>query len=80
MIDELNNAISDYQVKWDTLVGKCNDKAFFNSLKPVAVGWKVADKLTFDQLSAELHDLSDKVVDVWMNGRWIAKFHLKDAN
>lgn len=78
MVDECDSAIDAYMTKWDALVAKRQNKAFFTGLRPVAIGWKVADRATYDRISAELHDLSDKVVDVWMNDRWIAKFHLKD--
>jgi hypothetical protein len=79
MIDELNGAIVAYQIKWQNLVGACHDKAFFETLKPVAVGWKTADRAEYVRRCAELHDQSDHIIETWMNGRWVAKFHLRDA-
>jgi len=79
MIDELNKAIEEYQVKWDKLIEERSDKAFFQALKPTAVGWKVVNRAEYDQMCAELHDQTDQIIETWMNGRWIAKLHLKDA-
>lgn len=79
MLDELNVAIREYNVKWQKLVNGRNDKVFFDELKPTAVGWKVADRSTYDKLVRELHDCTDKISETWMNGRWIAKLHLKDT-
>lgn len=79
MIEELNAAIETYHAKWNKLVMARKDKVFFEQLKPVAVGWKVADRAEYDRMYAELHDRADKIIETWMNGRWIAKVHLKDA-
>ena len=80
MIDELNKAIEAYHIKWHTLVAGRQDKAFFETLQPVAVGWKVAAREEYDQLRTELHDKCDMIVENWMNGRWIAKMILRDEN
>ena len=45
---------------------------------PTAVGWKVADRAEYGRLCAELHDQADRIIETWMNGRWIAKIHLRD--
>jgi hypothetical protein len=79
VLDELNKAIQEYQIKWDALVAGRKNKEFFESLKPTAVGWKTVDRDEYDNLVAELHDQADLAIEVWMNGRWIAKIHLKDA-
>lgn len=78
MLNELNEALADYQTKWHAFAAARKDQEFFAGLKPTAVGWKVTDRAEYDQMCAELHDLSDHVVETWMNGRWIAKFHLRD--
>ena len=43
------------------------------------MGWKTEDRAEYDRLVAELHDQADLVVETWMNGRWVAKLHLRDA-
>jgi hypothetical protein len=78
MIDEVNKVLATYQQEWTELVAKCNDEQFFTSLKPTAIGWKTEDRAKYSKLVAELHDQSDLVIEKWMNGRWIAKIHLKD--
>lgn len=80
MIDELTKAIKDYQTKWQTLVTARKDKEFFQKLKPTSVAWKTQDLADYDAKMAELRDLCDQIFVVWMNGRWIAKLHLKDQS
>lgn len=79
MIDELNTAISEYWTKWQALVAARHNKAFFEGLKPTAAGWKVTDRAEYDRICKELHDQSDRIVETWMNGRWIAKCVLRDS-
>jgi hypothetical protein len=79
MIDELNAALESYNQKWQLVVVGRKDTNFFKKLKPTALGWKTQDKEEYHVLLAELHDRSDMVIEKWMNGRWIAKVHLKDA-
>lgn len=79
MLDELNQAIAEYQGKWQRFVGGRLNREFFQALKPVAVGWKVADRAEYDRLCAELHDSCDKIIETWMNGRWIGKMHVRDT-
>ncbi|SRR6266702_1390778 len=79
MIDELNEALEQYHAKWHKLVSGRRNKTFFEGLMPTAVGWKTADRAEYDRLCAELHDQSDHIAETWMNGRWIAKFHLRDV-
>lgn len=78
MIDELNHALEDYQAKWQKLVSQRTTTAFFKALKPVAVGWKTKDQAEYKKLYAELHEHCDRIVETWMNDRWIAKMHLRD--
>ena len=78
MIDELNTQLATYQKKWSKLIAGRQDKAFFESLKPVAVGWKIADPTQYERWRMELHEKSDHVIETWMNGRWVAKFVLRD--
>ena len=79
MIDELNQAIQTYQTKWQKLLAGRKNKEFFLRLKPTAVGWKVADREEYQTRLAEWHDRCDKIIETWMNGRWIAKLHLKET-
>ncbi|HKR81618.1 MAG TPA: hypothetical protein VJR27_01315 [Candidatus Saccharimonadales bacterium] len=79
MIDEINQALEAYHVKWHELIAKRSDKAFFEALKPVAVGWKVAGRAEYERLYTELHDQCDQIIETWMNNRWIAKMHLRDS-
>ncbi|MDB5185798.1 MAG: hypothetical protein JWL85_321 [Candidatus Saccharibacteria bacterium] len=79
MLDELEAAIDQYYEDWQSLTKHTTSKNFFENLKPTAVGWKVADREEYRTRLAELHDLSDKIIETWMNERWIAKVHLKDA-
>lgn len=79
MLEELQTAIKNYLEKWAALVDQCIDKPFFERLRPVAVGWKVADREEYDRVYAELHDACDKIIETWMNERWIAKMHLKET-
>ena len=79
MIDELDQAVETYHAKWHKLMSGRKDKTFFKQLKPVAVGWKVANRAEYDRIRAELHDHADRIIETWMNDRWIAKVHLKNA-
>ncbi|HSX07643.1 MAG TPA: hypothetical protein VLG11_02010 [Candidatus Saccharimonadales bacterium] len=79
MIDELNTALGDYRKKWQALIKTRQNKQFFEGLKPTAIGWKTTDRAEYDRLCAELHDLAGHIVETWMNGRWTAKFHLRDS-
>jgi hypothetical protein len=79
MLDEINSELKEYFVSWHALLADRADPAFFAILKPVALGWKVADKAEYDRIYRMLHDKCDTIVETWMNGRWIAKMHLKDT-
>jgi len=78
MFDELNNAIDSYQAKWEALCTGRKDAAFFRALRPTAIGWKVADRAEYDKLFALWHDACDQITEVWLNGRYIAKMHLRE--
>jgi hypothetical protein len=80
MLDEIQAAIVDYQDKWQAFCSQRSDKAFFAGLKPVAIGWKVADRAEYEKRYAELHDECHKVIETWMNGRWVAKMLLKGSH
>jgi hypothetical protein len=79
MLNEINSELKEYFVSWQALLSSRADAAFFAALKPVALGWKVADKAEYDRIYSMLHDKCDTIVETWMNGRWIAKMHLKDT-
>jgi len=82
MLDQLNQALEDYFGKWRELIANRKDeknKEFFDRLKPVTVGWKVADLDDYNRVLGELRGASDQIVEKWMNDRWIAYLHLKDA-
>jgi hypothetical protein len=78
MINELNESLNTYNQKWSELVAARKDQKFFTALKPIAVGWKVADQAGYDKVYNGLHDQCDRNIETWMNGRWIAELHLKD--
>jgi hypothetical protein len=78
MQEKIEQSIKAYQASWEQLVQARTNSAFFRQLKPVAAGWKVVDRAEYDALYAELHDRCDRIVETWMNGRWVAKMHLRD--
>lgn len=78
MINQLNEALKDYQTKWRRLVAGRRNKDFFEELQPTAVAWKVAERTEHNQLVAELQDKCKLVIDSWMDGRWIAKLVLRE--
>lgn len=80
MFDEINSALNEYFGKWSSLVGTRKNRDLFERLKPTAVGWKVGDLAEYDRLLAEWRDACDLIVMDWMNERWIAELHLKDAS
>jgi hypothetical protein len=76
MLDEINAAIKEYNVKWQALVEARKNKEFFEAMKPTAIGWKVADREEYDRVFKVLHDKCGRVAETWMNERWIAKMIL----
>ncbi|HEV2403053.1 MAG TPA: hypothetical protein VGS08_02530 [Candidatus Saccharimonadales bacterium] len=79
MFDELNQAIARYRQKWTTLIEGRHDRQFFNALRPTAVAWKTTDRAEYDKLFHQWHDACDYIFETWMNGRYVAKMHLKDG-
>ena len=79
MLDKLNAALDAYGQEWQKLVSSRTNRMFFEGLRPTAVGWKTEDRAEYDRLVSELHDQADQIVETWMNGRWIAKVHLRGA-
>lgn len=79
MLDIIGTAVENYHKKWDELVAERSNRSFFDGLKPVALGWKVADAEEYKKSYEELREHCDRIVETWMNGRWIAKMHLKEA-
>jgi hypothetical protein len=79
MIDELNKALKDYQVKWETLVATRSDKPFFEGLKTTAVAWKTTDLAEFDRIFAELREKCDQIHLGWINERWLGTLHLREG-
>jgi len=79
MIEDLGAAIEAYKTKWEALIAERSDKGFFEGLKPTCVAWKTEDLADYDARMLELRDMCDQIFVVWMNGRWIAKLHLKEG-
>jgi hypothetical protein len=78
MIDELNTAISEYQDKWRQLIAGRKNKAFFETLKPTSVCFKVEDLAELDTRIAALRDQADHLHMGWINERWLVTIHLRD--
>lgn len=78
MQDEYDAALKDYFAKWQNLCAERENAQFFQDMKPIAVGWKVKDAAEHQKVYAGLRGSYDKIVETWMNGRWIAKMHLKN--
>lgn len=79
MLKEINAALETYEQKWQKLIAVRHDRKFFAEMMPTAVGWKVADEDEYHRLLTVLHDQTDKIVETWMNERWVAHLHLKDS-
>ena len=82
MFDAFNQELDKYFGKWRALIDGRKDplnKEFFERLKPVTAGWKVADLDEYNRVLGELRGASDHIVEKWMNNRWIAYLHLKDT-
>jgi hypothetical protein len=79
MIDQLNQAIQAYRKKWEALLAERADQAFFGALRPISVGWKVADVQELDAAYQELRSLCDQTHAINKNDRWLTTLHLKDT-
>lgn len=78
MVDELREKVITYLDEWAVLSEERQNKTFFASLKPTAVGWKATDrKELMDQVN-ELRDMCDQIHFGWVNERWLVTLHLKD--
>ncbi len=78
MWEDIQTAVEQYNAKWRAFVSERQDRMFFEELRPVAVGWKVATEDEYKAACDELQGRADLVIQTWMNGRWIAKVHLRD--
>lgn len=78
MIEGIHAAVNEYKQKWEALIGSAKNKEFFAGLKPISVGWKVADIAEFDSAVVKLRGSCDQIVHVRMNSRWIAKMILRE--
>ena len=79
MFDQVNQAIDEYWGKWEALVNGRKNKEFFERLRPTSVGWKTVDLAEYDRLFAEWRSACDQIHIAWLNERWVATLHLKDA-
>jgi hypothetical protein len=79
MIDELQQQTEHYFEVWQAFVAQRVDHDFFAALKPISVGWKVADKTKYMQHIPELMDVSNRVSNSWLDERWLGGFHTKEA-
>lgn len=83
MFDQVNQALDEFFGKWRALIDARQDernKEFFERLEATAVGWKVGDFDEYNRMLAEWRGACDIIIEKWMNERWIAKLHLKDAS
>lgn len=80
MIDELDSALKIYLEKWQKLISSTKDKQFFERLISTAVGWKTTDLAEFDTRLAELREHADQIHIGWVNERWLATIHFRDAS
>lgn len=78
MFEECNKAIDVYQAKWQKLVSSCQNQAFFQALRPTAVGWKTVDFPDLQRRFHELRDACDQIHLGWLNERWLATMHLRE--
>lgn len=78
ILDDYSAALEQYMAEWRKLIQARTNQAFFTELKPVALGWKVTTSEAYRKTYEALHGQCDRIVETWMNGRWIAEMHLKD--
>lgn len=79
MLEEISGAVTAYFKKWQQLVEKRQNQAFFKQLKPSSVGWKTTDIEEFNDIFLELREHCDQIHLGWVNERWLASLHLKDT-
>ena len=78
-MEEIAGAIERYKLQWQELVAGRKNKAFFEGLKPTAVGFKLADAAEIDRLLAPIRDQADHIHWGWINERWLVTLHLRDT-
>lgn len=76
MLDQLTESLQGYRNKWEALAAE-NPNLMLLELKPDAMGWKVANETEYLGWCNELRGSCDKVIETWMNDRWIAKMILR---
>lgn len=79
MVDELQQAFDEYMQQWQDFAQKSQLAELFTGLKPIAVGWKVADQDEFNKLFLELQPLCDRISHSWLDDRWLGGFHTKES-
>jgi len=80
MFEELNDAFQKYFVEWRNFAAQRHNRKFFDQLKPTAVAWKTVDITDFNTRFAQLRPLCDHIALTWLNERWVASMHLKEAS
>lgn len=75
----MSDATAAYLERWENLAENRHDKAFFRQLTPTSIGWKTTDIDEFNDIFLELRDRCDQIHLGWVNERWLASLHLKDA-
>ncbi len=78
-IAEMDTSLTEYLRNWTLLSKERPNQAYFNGLRPTAIGWKTQDLAEFDRMFTELRQQCDQVHLGWVNDRWLASMHLKDA-
>jgi hypothetical protein len=78
LFDELCNGMETFHDKWHAFINARENKAFFESLRPTAVAWKVFDRAELDRCVANIRGMCDQIHYGWANERWLVSLHLKD--
>lgn len=78
MLEEINTAVDVYMAKWKKVTESRRNKAFFEKLRPTAIGWKTDDSSDFQGRFHELRDQCDQIHLGWLNERWLATMHLRE--
>lgn len=79
MLDDINAALRDYYTRWQELVDTRKDGEYFKELKPVTVGWKVADLAQYDDVRSQLRPMAGLMHERRMNNRWLSSIVLEDV-
>lgn len=78
MVGELIAQYQVFQQKWQKLLQTSAHPEFYAALKPIAIGWKVANVGDFDAAIPELRAISDRVHFSLLDERWLGAFHPRD--